>query len=117
MIRIILDDGFSTDDVILRVQGLCRDEYGEKQTVIWDLSGLTAVPWGQLIPMSTALAGERTQLENTVSDSFVILPRREWRMALNLILRLYSPSRPITMVVVASGSDPDPELARELQLV
>ena len=116
MHRIVFEDGFSVDEVILHIQGLCKDEYGERLTVLWDLSSLTAVPWWQLIPLSTALARERVQLESTISDSFVLLPKKEWRAALNMLLRLYTPSGAVT-VVVAGSSDSDPELARELQLV
>ena len=116
MHRIVLKDGFSVDDVIQHVQELGKNEYGERLIVLWDISSLTAVPWGQLIPLSAALSRERIQLESTVSESFVLLPKKEWRMPLNMLLRLYTPVNAVT-ILVAGYANQDPELAQELQLV
>ena len=109
METIVFKDGFTPDDVLVRLTTLCATHTETPILVRWDLSKLTYVPWTNLIPIATALGGLRDQLSNTISSSLIILPNNKWRRAMSAFFLVYKPTSDVQMIV-AKADDMENQL-------
>lgn len=112
METIIFDDGFTTEEIVLRLTELCVQPRDMPVSVKWDLSRLTYVPWLKLTPIARALNKLRDQLSAAIKSSLIVLPNNQWRLALSMFFALYKPTSDV-QIVVTDADDVEKQLTNQ----
>lgn len=100
MPTVVVHDGDTASDVIASLDAVCD---GLPREMRWDLSGLGAVPWLEIPQLAVCLARRRRTISASISSSTVVVPSATWRRAIDILLSLYTPCSPVTVVVQEAG--------------
>ena len=104
-VTIRVADGFSFAEYEEEVMQKIVRGQGPPVHVVWDLRGLTSIPWHLIQQQVGLLARTRSQLWQRIDRSTVYVGGTDAKKMLDCVFALYAPLRPV-QIITATPADP-----------